>query len=89
MANIEKLRSELAQTIEKIAVLQARKKALEVKVTEAENLEIVQLVKAVKMTNQELTTFLRAYASGQIVLPDNLMEADIAAQTAEADNHEE
>ena len=89
MANIEKLRSELAQTIEKIAVLQARKKALEVKVTEAENLEIVQLVKAVKMTNQELTTFLRAYASGQIVLPDNLMEADIAAQAAEADGYEE
>ena len=88
MANIEKLRSELAQTIEKIAVLQARKKALEVKVTEAENLEIVQLVKAVKMTNQELTTFLRAYASGQIVLPDNLMEADIAAQAAEADGYE-
>lgn len=88
MANIEKLRLELAQTIEKIAVLQARKKALEVKVTEAENLEIVQLVKAVKMTNQELTTFLRAYASGQIVLPDNLMEADIAAQAAEADGHE-
>lgn len=89
MANIEKLRSELAQTIEKIAVLQARKKALEVKVTEAENLEIVHLVKAVKMTNQELTTFLRAYASGQIVLPDNLMEADIAAQAAEADGYEE
>ena len=30
------------------------------------------MVKAVKMDNRELTAFLRAYASGQIVLPEEM-----------------
>ena len=41
---------------------------------EEENLEIVRMVKAVKMDNRELTAFLKAYASGLITLPDGMME---------------
>jgi len=33
------------------------------------------MVKAVKMDNRELTAFLRAYASGQIVLPEEMRAA--------------
>ena len=75
MATVDKIRKDLEKTNEKITQLQARRKVLEAQLTEAENLEIVQLVKAVKMNNQELTAFLKAYASGQIVLPDD-HEAD-------------
>ena len=31
------------------------------------------MVKAVKMDNKELTAFLKAYASGHITLPEDLM----------------
>lgn len=70
MATVEKIRRDLDKTNEKITVLQARKKELEAQLTEAENLEIVQMVKAVKMSNRELTAFLKAYASGRIELPE-------------------
>lgn len=48
---------------------------METQLTEEENLEIVRMVKAVKMDNRELTAFLRAYASGQIVLPEEMRAA--------------
>lgn len=75
MATVEKIRKDLEKTNEKINQLQNRRKLLETQLTEAENLEIVQLVKAVKMDNKELTAFLKAYASGLIVLPESMMEA--------------
>ena len=71
MATVDKIRKDLEKTNDKITHLQARRKVLEAQLTEAENLEIVQLVKAVKMDNKELTAFLKAYASGLIVLPDD------------------
>lgn len=76
MATVEKIRRDLDKTNEKITVLQARKKELEAQLTEAENLEIVQMVKAVKMSNRELTAFLKAYASGRIVLPEDGYDGD-------------
>ena len=53
--------------------------------TEEENLEIVRMVKAVKMDNRELTAFLKAYASGLITLPDGMMEAEAAADPGDED----
>ena len=38
------------------------------------------MVKAVKMDNRELTAFLKAYASGLITLPKNMMAADSGAE---------
>lgn len=81
MATVEKIRRDLEKTNEKICVLQARRKELEAQLTEAENLETVQMVKAVKMSNKELAAFLKAYASGLIVLPENMMEADSVSRT--------
>ena len=76
MATTEKIRKDIEKTREKIAEQQKRLRALEAQLTEEENLEIVRMVKAVRMDNRELTAFLRAYASGKISLPDGLMETE-------------
>jgi len=76
MATTQKIRNDIAKTKEKIAEQQKRLRALEAQLAEEENLEIVRMVKAVKMDNKELTAFLRAYASGMIALPDGLMETE-------------
>ena len=69
MATTQKIRNDIAKTKEKIAEQQKRLRALEAQLAEEENLEIVRMVKAVKMDNKELTAFLKAYASGMISLP--------------------
>ena len=75
MATVEKIRRDIEKTKEKISEQQKRLRALEAPLTEEENLEIVRMVKAVKMDNRELTAFLKAYASGLITLPEGMMEA--------------
>ena len=79
MATTEKIRKDLVKNKEKIAELQKRQRTLEAQLAEEENLEIVRMVKAVKMDNKELTAFLKAYASGLIALPEGMMEADSGA----------
>lgn len=86
MATVEKIRNDIAKTKEKIAELQKKQRALEAQLTEEENLEIVRMVKAVKMDNRELTAFLKAYASGLISLPEDMMAA--ADSGAEDENEE-
>ena len=66
MATVEKIRKDIEKTKEKISAQQKRLRELEAQLTEEENLEIVRMVKAVRMDNRELTAFLRAYASGMI-----------------------
>ena len=63
MATVEKIRRDIEKTKEKISEQQKRLRALEAQLTEEENLEIVRMVKAVKMDNRELTAFLKAYAN--------------------------
>ncbi len=60
MANskMERINKEIAKTREKITEYQNRLKGLEAQKTEAENLEIVQLVRAMKLTPQELNELL-------------------------------
>ena len=72
MATTEKIRRDIEKVREKITEQQKRLRALEAQLAEEENLEIVRMVKAVEMDNRELTAFLRAYASGQIVLPEEM-----------------
>ena len=88
MATVEKIRNDIAKTKEKISELQKKERALEAQLAEEENLEIVRMVKAVKMDNKELTAFLKAYASGLITLPEGMMEAEPAEET-EGGNYEE
>jgi len=74
MAAIDKIRSDIEKTKVKIAEQQKRLRELEQKIVEEENLEIVRMVKAVKLENKELSAFLKAYASGLIELPDDMQE---------------
>ena len=85
MATVEKIRKDIEKTKEKISAQQKRLRELEAQLTEEENLEIVRMVKAVRMGNKELTAFLKAYASGLIVLPDGMMEAEAAEDLDDAD----
>ena len=59
---IERIDQEIEKTREKIAEYQEKLKTLEAQKTEAENLEIVQMVRALRMTpaesnNQEATAY--------------------------------
>ena len=83
MATTEKIRKDIEKAKEKISVQQKRLRELEAQLTEEENLEIVRMVKAVRMDNKELTAFLKAYASGLITLPEGMMEAEAAADPGE------
>lgn len=86
MATVDKIRNDIAKTKEKIAELQKKQRSLETQLAEEENLEIVRMVKAVKMDNKELTAFLKAYASGLITLPADMMAADSGAETEETED---
>ena len=58
MNKIERIDREIQKTREKITELQNKLKELNAQKTEAENLEIVQLVRAMKLTPQELNELL-------------------------------
>lgn len=87
MATTDKIRKDIERTKEKIADLQKKLRGLEAQLVEEENLEIVRMVKAVKMDNRELTAFLKAYASGLITLPEELMEADDHVDTDDMEDN--
>lgn len=80
MATTDKIRRDIEKTKEKISELQKKLRSLETQLVEEENLEIVRMVKAVKMDNQELTAFLKAYASGLITLPEYMLAAASGAE---------
>lgn len=88
MATTEKIRKDMEKNKEKIAELQKRQRTLETQLAEEENLEIVRMVKAVKMDNKELTAFLKAYASGMIALPDGMMGTDGGADMEDTEDEE-
>ena len=73
MATTDKIRRDIEKTKDKISELQKKLRSLEAQLVEEENLEIVRMVKAVKMDNWELTAFLKAYASGLITLPEDML----------------
>ena len=89
MATVDKIRNDIAKTKEKISELQKKQRSLEAQLAEEENLEIVRMVKAVKMDNKELTAFLKAYASGLITLPEDMMAADCGAEMEETEGYED
>ena len=59
MNKIERIDREIKKTSEKITEYQNKLKGLEAQKTEAENLQIVQLVRAMKLTPQELNAMLK------------------------------
>ena len=90
MATVEKIEKDIERTKAKISDLQKKLKSLEAQKKEAENLQIVNLVKAVKMDKETLTVFLKAYAKGDIELPDEYAEElETAAALSEQEEETE
>ena len=76
MATTQKIRNDIAKTKEKIAEQQKRLRALEAQLAEEENLEIVRMVKAVKMDNKELTAFLNTELKNAVKATDSKAHSD-------------
>ena len=75
---IERIDREIAKTREKIAEYQDKLKGLEAQKTEAENLEIVQMVRAMRMTPAELSAMLSGGAIPAGVPVGNNKQEDTA-----------
>ena len=58
MSKIERIEKEIQKTREKITEYQNKLRGLEAQKSEAENLQIVQLVRSKRLTPQELTAML-------------------------------
>lgn len=89
MATVEKIEKDIIRTKEKIAELQKKLRTLEMQRKEAESLEVVNLVRAVKMDNATLTVFLKAYAKGDIELPEEYKAELEAANGTEVEETED
>lgn len=70
MATVTKIDKDIAAAKAKISELQKKIRELETKRVEAENLQIVKLVKTVNIDNKTLTALLKAYVKGEFELPD-------------------
>ena len=83
MANnrIDRIDREIQKTREKITEYQNRLKGLEAQKTEAENLQIVQLVRSMRLSPQELTAML-----GKEPIPGI---ATVPADTTEQEDNED
>ncbi len=79
MANtkIDRIDREIQKTREKITEYQNKLKGLEAQKTEAENLQIVQLVRSMRLTPQELTIMLSGESiSGIATVPADYDEQE-------------
>lgn len=75
---IERIDQEIARTREKIAEQQEKLKALEAQKTEAENLKIVQMVRAVRMTPAQLNALLAGgMVPGRDTVPTDSEQEDM------------
>ena len=84
MSKIERSDKESAKTREKITEYQNKLKGLEAQKTEAENLQIVQLVRAMRLTPAELDAML---SGGGI--PGMTAATDYPAETTDYDEEQE
>ena len=75
---IQRIDLEIQKTREKIAEQQEKLKALEAQKIEAENLEIVQMVRALRMTPEQLSAMLSGgMVPGQTVAPTDSEQEDM------------
>ena len=75
---IERIDQEIAKTREKIAEQQEKLKDLEAQKTEAENLEIVQMVRALRMTPAQLSALLAGgMVPGRDTVPADAEQEDM------------
>ena len=78
MNKIERIDREIQKTREKITEYQNKLKGLEAQKTEAENLEIVQMVRALRMTPAQLNALLAGgMVPGQDAVPADSEQEDM------------
>ena len=70
MANIEKLRENLAILDGKIAVLHERREVMCARLKEAEDLDILRMIDAVKLDHRGIKELLEDQAKGRLVRLD-------------------
>ena len=85
MSKIERIEKEIQKTREKITEYQNKLKGLEAQKTEAENLEIVQLVRAMRLTPQELNAMLSGGGIPGMNTAPTIEAADYEEQEENAD----
>lgn len=85
---LTQINEQIEKTKQKISELQGKLKGLEAQRAEQENLQIVQAVKAVKLTPAELSAFLSAYANGELKLPGQEDEEGYLQELPEEDEDE-
>lgn len=85
MSKIERIDREIQKTREKITEYQNKLKGLEAQKTEAENLEIVQLVRAMRLTPQELNAMLSGGGIPGMNTAPTIEAADYEEQEENAD----
>ena len=85
MSKIERIDREIQKTREKITEYQNKLKGLEAQKTEAENLEIVQLVRAMRLTPQELNAMLSGGGIPGMNTAPTIEAADYEEQEKNAD----
>lgn len=69
MMKLERIEAEIAKTKDAISKQQARLRELEAQKTEIENLQIVQMVRAMRMTPAELSAFLDKQTATAATVP--------------------
>ena len=70
MMKLERIEAEIAKTKETISRQQGRLRELEAQKTEVENLQIVQMVRALRMNPAELSAFLNGTQTASAATPD-------------------
>lgn len=75
MATVTKIDKDIAAAKAKLSELQKKIRELETKRVEAENLQIVKLVKTVNIDNKTLTALLKAYATASLNCPKNTRQS--------------
>lgn len=73
---LDRLKSDLAKAKEKSSEWQARVKDIERQITEQENLEILQMVRSVAATPEELRGLLEALGAAKEPLQTNRMNQE-------------
>lgn len=72
MMKLERIIAEIEKTKETISRQQAKLRELEAQKTEVENLQIVQMVRALRMTPAELSAFLNGKPENADIATNNL-----------------
>ena len=85
MSKIERIDREIQKTREKITEYQNKLKGLEAQKTEAENLEIVQLVRSMRLTPAELNAMLSGGGIPGMNTAPTIEAADYEEQEENAD----